>query len=170
MKAEILERRPLSGTYPECWYEAKDQYTYVLFEDDLYEKWLGVFGNGRIVEYHAVVNFPTTTSLMVVGGGKGYVVDGNTRELHYQTECDYLSSAHAIPAKDLIIACDFTGFYAFSSEKQLWQSGRIASDGIDIDVVSAEEIAGRLWLNGFWRGFKLQLENFSVEIGRVIET
>jgi len=169
MKAMLVQKRPISSTYPEQWYEAKDQCTFALFEDDKYEEWLGVFGNGGITKYSSVINFPNTSSVLVVAKGKGYVVDLQTRDLRYQTTIDYIVQAIQIPERDLIIACDFTKLYAFSSAKQLWQSDDVASDGIELDKASENDVRGKVWLYNHWQQFTLYVDSLTMELGKVIE-
>jgi hypothetical protein len=167
MKAVLLEKSPISGTYPEQWYKAKGECTFALFEGAEYEKWLGVFGNGGITQYSAAIDFPTTACVLVIARGKGYVVDIQSRQLRYETECDYIVNAVEVPTRDVIVAYDFTRLYAFSSEKQLWQSDNIASDGIELGEVSNAYVRGKVWRYDQWFPFTLKVDELSIELGKV---
>ena len=167
MKAVLLEAPPISGTYPEQWYRAKGECTFALFEDAESEEWLGVFGNGGITQYSAAISFPTTACVLVIARGKGYAVDIQTKQLRYEAQCDYLVNAVEVPARDLIVACDFTRLYAFSSEKQLWQSDNIASDGIELGEVSESYVRGKVWQYDQWLPFTLKVDELSIELGKV---
>lgn len=63
-EAILLENRPISGAYPEQWFDARGECTSILFEDDNYEKWLGVFGNAQITQYCAAFLFPGTSNVL----------------------------------------------------------------------------------------------------------
>ena len=168
-EAILLKNRPISGTYPEQWFDAQGQCTSILFEDDKYEKWLGIFGNSEFTQYSAVILFPVTSSVLIVAKGQGYVVDVNTKELRYKTNCDYIVNAIQVPSQDLIIACDFTDLYAFSSKKELWRSDRIASDGIELATAANRDVYGKAWNYDHWQDFTLHTDNMVVELRKVIE-
>lgn len=169
MNAKLLENRPLSGTFPEQWYEAMGECTFVLFEDLDYVEWLGVFGNGGITKYSAAIQFLNTTSVLVIAQGEGYVVDNQTKKLIYKTKCDYIVNAVQIPARDLVFACDFTNLYAFSSKEQIWQSDDIASDGIELGKVTGGFVHGKAWQYSQWYSFTVKVDDLSLELGKVIE-
>lgn len=137
-----------------------------MFEDSEYEKWLGVFGNGGITNYSVVINFPTTAFVLVIARGKGYVVNIKTKQLQYETMCDYIVHAVQVPTRNLIVACDFTRLYAFSSEKQLWQSNNLASDGVELGEISASNVRGKVWRYNHWLPFTLRIDDLNIELGK----
>lgn len=169
MNAKLLEKRPFSGTFPEQWYEAIGECTFVLFENLDYVEWLGIFGNGGITKYSAAIQFPNSTSVLVIAHGEGYVVDNQTKKLRYKTNCDYIVSAIQVPDRDLIFACDFTKLYAFSSEEQIWQSDKIASDSIELGKISGGYVHGKAWQYSQWKSFTVKIDDLRLELGKVIE-
>jgi hypothetical protein len=164
-----LEKHPISGTYSEQWYEAKGDCTFVLFENLEYEEWLGVFGNGGITKYSSAIPFPSTTSALVIAQGKGYVVDIQTKQLRYKTKCDYIVNAVQVPARNIIVACDFTKVHAFSNEKQIWQSDDIASDGVELGDMSDACLHGKAWRYSQWQPFTLRIDDLVLQFGKVTE-
>ena len=164
MKAKLLSKRPMSGKYKEHWFDAVNDCISVLFEDGEYQDWLGVFGCSDIVQNSVVVPFSVGTAIHVVAGGKGYVVDVNTRSLSYHTPCDWLVDAIAVPGRDLVIGCDYTRLYALSSSEQLWQSDRIALDGIQFLTSAQDHLVGQGW-QGIteWSPFTLHFDEWRIE-------
>lgn len=169
MKTTLLDIRPLPGDYPEKHFNARGQCTSVLFEDQNYQDWLGIFGNGGVTQYSAATLFSTTSAALIMAKGEGYAVDVNTKQLTYKTKCDYLVDALQIPDRDLIIAYNFTNIFAFTSKKQVWDSGRIASDGLKFEGIFASVVHGKVWAYTQWQNFTLNLNTFKLEFEEIVE-
>ena len=168
-EAILLESHPISGAYPERWFDARGECTFILFEDNNYEKWLGVFGNSQITRYSTVIPFSGTACVLVIARGQGYVVDVNMKELRYKSSCGYIVSAIQVPSRDMIVACDFTDLYTFSSEKELWRSEQIAMDGIEFVKATNSEVQGKAWIADHWQNFTLDVDTMSVVFRKVAE-
>src|SRR5688572_30743605 len=79
MVKAILLDKPQPDKYPEVHFDVSGIATWVHFEDDEYEDWLGVFGRGDLVSRSFAMVFYTGGCALVSALGKGYVVDVNTR-------------------------------------------------------------------------------------------
>ena len=159
MKAQLLKSPPISGTYDERWYDAVGNCRWVLFEDENYEDWVGVFGQGDWTRFSTALVFSASMSALVVSCGKGYVVDVNSGELYYHTECDSLVGAIGVPNRDLIIGCDFRYLYALTSKGQIW-SECIAFDGIQLEQATPDGLLGRAWQIEGWHRFSLKFDGW----------
>jgi len=168
MKATLLRSRPISGKYHERWYDARGNCASVLFEDNEYQEWVGVFGKGGLVGFSVSIPFSTGSAAVVVAGGQGYVVDVNSGELKYRTTCDCLVGASAIPNRDLVIACDHTNLYALTSTEQIWQSERVALDGIRFEHATREQISGSVCFPDGWHAFTLHYADWRFECEKQI--
>jgi hypothetical protein len=163
MKATLLRRRPISGKYYERWYDARGNCASVLFEDNEYQDWLGVFGKGDLVRFSTSILFSIGSAAFVVAGGQGYVVDVNSGELRYRTICDRLVGAIATPNRDLVIACDYTSLYALTSTEQIWRSERVAFDGIRLEHATPGHLSGSVCFPDGWHAFTLHYADWRFE-------
>jgi hypothetical protein len=162
VKATLLDQ-PQPNKFPEVHFDVSGLGTWVHFEDDEYEDWLGVFGRGDIVrERNFVVSFYTGGCALVSAWGRGYVVNVNTRTMVYRTSCDMLVGAVAIPGRDLVIACDWTNLYAYSCTAEVWGSKRIASDGIEFVDASSDTLTGRAYIWSEWQPFTLRFDSWQM--------
>ena len=158
MKAKLLSKRPVSGLYSEEWFDTIGDCDSVLFEDEDYQDWLGVFGRGRIVKFSTAILYTVGSTALVIAGGKGHVIDVNSRELKFRTTCDHLVGAIAVPERHLAIACDFTHLYALTSTEETWKSERAAMDGIRFGHVTPENLSGLAWDLDGWHTFTLRYD------------
>jgi hypothetical protein len=143
MKVKLLDHRPHSGEYTERWYDAVGDCINVLFEDDEYNDWLGVFGSGGVGSLRRALIFPTTSTALIIAGGHGYVVNGNTGVLSYRMDCDAWQDVVIVPGHDLIMGCDFTKLYGVTSNGLQWKSDRVALDGILLKEVTPDYLIGQ---------------------------
>ncbi len=160
MKVQLLQKCPISGAYHERWYEARGDCTFVLFEDENYQEWIGIFGNGSMVEFSLAIPFSTGNAALVIAGGQGYIVDINSGELKYRTECDYLLGAIAVPERDLVIVCDTSNLYALTGTSQIWQSNFDSYNGFKFEQATPEQLSGHVWYHGDTHSFELNYKNW----------
>lgn len=159
----VLQKPPVSGSIVEQYYDAHGACTFVRFEIDIDEKWVGVFGKGFLPTHSCAVPFSDgTCNIFVIAGGQGYIVDANTRLLLHKTESEILVSCIAVPSKDFVIVSDFTEIFAVSVEGILWNSGRVAMDGIDLQNSTKDELTGRVW-NRYWYDFTLRFRDWDFQ-------
>lgn len=172
MKAEIPREPLLSGDYPEHWYDAGSFCTRVLFEDEDYNEWVGVFGQSRdSTGLSKAIQFGQGSSAFILARGQGYIIDINSKALFHKTECDWLQDAIAIPNHNFIVACDWTDLYAYSNEGLLWQSNRIATDGIHFLEATQNYLTGQLWRPNLndedqWLRFRLYYDGWRIVVDK----
>ena len=169
MKAQLLEKPPISGTYPERWYDAVGECSWVLFEDENYEDWVGVFGQGDMVRFSAALLFDTTAVAFIVSHGRCYIVDINSGELRYRTKGEDLVDIIAVPGRDLIIATDaYTRLCAFTSVGKVWHSGSVAADGIRYKEATTDRVRGQVWQYDGWYSFTLHFKGWRFVQGQCV--
>jgi hypothetical protein len=161
VKATLLDS-PMPDKYPEVHFDVAGLGLWVHFEDDEYEDWTGVFGPGDIAGDDFAIAFSNGSCALISSKGKGYVVDVNTRQLTYRTDCRMLFDAIAIPDRELIIACDYTSLYAYSCSSEVWHSLRIASDEIEFINATPDALSGRAFIWGDWQTFRLDLDSWQM--------
>ncbi len=142
VQATILKAPPVSGSGDEVRFDATGDCTWVQFTDEeTQQHWYGVFGDGD-PRGAKTVTTNTNGQAFVIAGGQGYLIDIPTRKLLHKTAIDdYLESVIAVPGKDLFLAGDIK-LYAYSSTGLLWQSPRVAVDGITFTGATASQVKG----------------------------
>ncbi len=164
MHVEVLRNPPISGSVSEHYYDAYGACTFVRFESEVDEAWVGVFGNGSVTTHSNAIPYSNGSNVFVIAGGQGYIVDANTKLLIHKTKNDYFVSGIAVPSRDFVIVSDFTDLYAFSAQDILWRSDRVAADGIDLQNSSISELRGRVW-NLDWYDFTLHYDDWKFQQG-----
>src|SRR6476620_10313185 len=102
--AEIIRERPASAI-PEVAFDAYGNCLWVLFEDDEYRQWCGIFGAGDL-QYEGKLQKLSSIDFMVLVAGRLYRVDANCRKLIFASDERMLTDAVYDSKRDLIIACD----------------------------------------------------------------
>lgn len=158
MQARILNTPPLSGTIDEIQYDAIGNCTWVEFST-LSNVWVGIFGKGKIAENrNAVTLLNNEKNAFVIAGVQGYVINLEMRSLVYKTSDDYLQYVIAVPEKDLVLACDHTNLMLYNSERKIWESDRIALDGIKLTESFSTKVLGYIWQIDGWYSFILDVD------------
>ena len=175
MHAEILRTPPMSGTFTERRFDVSAHAnTWVRFEDDEGNEWVGVFGRSEHTAFDAVVPFAIDggRTVLVVAGGQGYVVDAQAGSLVRRTRWFVAEAAVAVPDHDFVLVADATEIWATDrvSDRRAWRrdhawydfddgapATRVALDGIVFDGVTAAELTGKVWEMDGWYAFRLRL-------------
>ena len=138
--ATILRERPRAA-FPEVTFDAYGNCLWVLFEDDEYRQWCGIFGAGDL-QYEGKVEVLRSDDFMVLVAGRLYRVNSNRRELVFASDERKFTDAIYHHNRDLVIACDWTNLYCFNSQGLQWQSKRISWDGISLDRLDGDCLYG----------------------------
>jgi hypothetical protein len=159
MKAEILDRPPISGDFEEHLYDAAGNCTWVKFVGEDTEK-VGVFGAGALIE-SSVTIFNSGKSALVLAKGQAYIIDTHNMQLKYRAwEDEVLTHALPIPETELVAASSFTSVYLFDPAGFVWESDRIASDEVKIIAATQTFVAGTCWQGGKESRFELAIDRF----------
>jgi hypothetical protein len=168
--AVLLAAPPISGSLPEEHFgRAGGARAWVRFSPTDGEDWAGDFrADGLTPRYGACV-FADGRTVLVIAGGRGYVLDARTHRL-LQTVRDDLWNAAAVPDHPFVVAHNETMLFAYGREGELWRSERIALDGIRIDEVTASGLQGRVYLphapsydDDQWKHFRLTFIGWKYE-------
>jgi hypothetical protein len=138
--AEIIRERPASAI-PEVAFDAYGNCLWVLFEDDEYRQWCGIFGAGDL-QYEGKLQKLSSIDFMVLVAGRLYRVDANCRKLIFASDERMLTDAVYDSKRDLIIACDWTNLLCYDSHGLKWQSNRVSLDGISLDRIDEDCVYG----------------------------
>ncbi|QDU73101.1 hypothetical protein Pan97_00680 [Bremerella volcania] len=138
--AEIIRERP-AWVIPEVAFDAYGNCLWVLFEDDEYRQWCGIFGAGNL-HYEGKLQNLTTDEFMVVVAGRLYRVAANDRSLRMASEERMLTDAVYDRHRDLIIACDWTHLLCYDANGLKWKSKRVSLDGIAFDRIDEDCVYG----------------------------
>lgn len=157
MKAKILSSIPISGSIREKHFNANGECSWVKFETDN-TPWVGVFGRGISPSVNAVSQFFESGRFFVLAGGQGYIVDAGLETCVHKTKDDYYQSLVSVPDRCLMIVCDYSHIEFYDSEKLVWQSDRVALDGIRLNSADRQNVYGHLWQIEGWYSFKLNLD------------
>lgn len=138
--ATIIRERPASYV-PELSFDARGNCLWVLFEDDEYRSWCGIFGAGDL-HYEGRVELLSGGDCAVLVSGRLYRVDVNQRVLRFRSDRSDLTDFIYVPARDLLVACDFIELFAYGRDGRLWRSGRVSLDGIALESADEDQVYG----------------------------
>ena len=172
MNAKFLKKRPESGEYIERAYSPRyydDRW--VLFEDDNYNEWVGIFGSGSF-GCEKILLFPNTNVVLVIAKGEDYIVNINTGKLIYSNaSCGNILNAFIVGVNDFILAWEYGNIYAFSSKKLLDKCGQfIDIDKIEFNYISNDIIKGEVHDCMDIFEIKIDLKNNKILKGNLIGT
>jgi hypothetical protein len=86
---------------------------------------------------------PVAGKLCVVVGGPGYIVDVEDPTKWEDLAIPYVTDVRELPDQKLIVFADWTGLTAYGKNGKVWQTKRIALDGLEITSISGDRIYGR---------------------------
>lgn len=151
---------PESGSIEERRYEAVGDCTWVRFEPDVGEPWAGVFGGGSGGN---VVPFSESSLVLVIsGGGRGYVVCGDTGELLHTILDGDMVEGITVPGRPFVVVTTslFKGIMAVSQEGVVWEEQMVADDEVRLGSANEHEVRGRLRNYDGWYRFVLKLSTW----------
>jgi len=189
MHIELLRTPPLSGDYLERHYDVSARAnTWVRFDDGEGAEWVGVFGNGDWVRSKAAVPFGDDggRTVLVVAGGRGYVVNALTGDLVRRSSRDDLNRTAAVPGRDFVLAASTTGIWAIGriDDRAAWSHGpdlsnaapstpvsetTLALDGVLFDEVRSDTACGKVWQPDGWYAFTLNLTELEFTRGPLLD-
>ena len=160
--AQIIRERP-TAPIPEVAFDAIGNCLWVLFEDDEFRTWCGIFGAGEL-HYEGKLQHLTNDDYFVLTRGRLYRLNANTRSLVFASEERMLTDAIYVPSHDLVIACGFTNLFGYYADGTKWRSDRVSFDGITLDRVDDDSVHGFVDdLNEVGTPFKLYLKGMRIE-------
>ena len=186
MEFEILAKPPISGTIVERHFDVSaGSNLWVRFAEPEGDDWVGVFGDG-LTRFDAVVPFgddPERT-VLVIAGGRGYIIDLSARTLVRRTTWDDADHAISVPHQAFVVVARCIrvlgvgradernairtemGWYDYPGKSG--PTGRIALDGIVFTAASPTQVEGRLWDGDGWYAFTLTLPQLTVTRGKLL--
>jgi hypothetical protein len=130
----------------------------VRFDPAGVEPWVGNFQRGTTT-YNTVIVHPDGRQVIVIAGGRGYIVAPETRR---ETRCPMPSTINlAIPMPEfnqVVLGTDLE-FGAIRADGTGWKSGRLSWDGITNVSISGTTLTGEAYspLDRSWYQFTLDL-------------
>jgi hypothetical protein len=181
VRTQILPHPPISGTYRERHYDAVGPCTWVLFDNEEGEEWVGVFGSEGLASSSSAVPFGDDVgrTVLVVARGQGYIVNAVTGALIRKTPWDYAYPALTVPDRDFVMVADVTEIWATYRDRDvpaipaepLFDAGapnRVALDGIVFDQATPDELTGKVWDMDGWYSFRLRFDSMRAERGPLL--
>jgi len=177
MNVELLRTIPTSGSVDERHFSVSaGANAWVKFSDDSGLEWVGVFGSGEASRFEAAIPFDDDggKTVLIVAGGRGYVVDAHSMQLIRRTTRDYIRAAISVPGRDFVIIADWTEMRSVGreSDRRVWRrepawysyggsedSHRLALDGIVFEAATRDEVHGRVWDGDGWYAFRLNVSD-----------
>lgn len=161
--AQIIRERPMA-TIPEVTFDAYGNCLWILFEDDDFREWCGIFGAGEL-HYEGKLERLNNDHFSVLVAGRLYRVNVNSRTIVFASKERMLTDAVYVPQRDLMIACDFTNLFGYYADGAKWRSDRIAFGGISLDRVDENAVHGSFdaEMSGFNTPFMLYFDDMHIE-------
>lgn len=141
---EAFPTPPVSGSYEEYDFGDSAGRYWIKFTNSQYVEWCGKFGLGLKPGRRKILWFPNTREFFVLADGQGYVVDADKREVIARTRNNAIEDAVFIPNRRLVAVTDGLTIGLFDQTGDIWESKRIAYDGITFEQVKADRITGHL--------------------------
>ncbi len=176
MKVSLLDKIPSSGSIIERHYDKSEKTnTWVLFDDENGNRWVGVFGNSELAHYSDAVIFDNDDGLaLIVATGQGYIINTHSGELIRKTPWDYSYSAWKIPEHNYILVADTRDIWACYKDKDVLVKirtrfgpyalfGTVALDGILFREITSNKLIGYAWQAPYWNEFKIHLDDLILE-------
>lgn len=160
--AEIIRERPTSAI-PEVAFHATGNCLWVLFEDDAYCQWCGIFGAGDL-HYEGKLQNLQSGDFLVLAAGRLYRIGVNERKLVFASDERMLTDVIYDRHRDVIIACDWTNLLCYDSRGLKWRSKRVSLDGVALERIDEDCVYGTVNdLSDAGAPFKLWLDALEVE-------
>lgn len=119
--------------------------------------WIGNFQRGGTNQDY-IVEHPNSDYCFVIAGGNGYVVDMNNRKL-IEKFGEILKGFIVTEKKSEVIHNNSTDLIAYGAQGQLWQTKRLAWDGIRNMKLQDQYIYGEaLDVDDHWVPFRVNLK------------
>ena len=111
------------------------------------EPWVGRFGRGRMQARlgSILTNGPHQDWVTVAVGGTAYLVDTTDPSRWQRLPVDPVMDVRASVDLGIVVVADFVALSAFGLNGLLWETERLAYDGLRIDSVDATGIRGVGW-------------------------
>ncbi len=133
-----------------------------------HESWTGIFAYGEL-SYNAkngLYAFPNPNKFSVVSRGNGYIVNSNNPTKWEKVKLQVIKDVFYSKDLNLIIYANPWEICAYESEKMLWQTGRIALEGLKILKIDKRTLFGKIDMLGEEEiDFVVNLENGKCEGG-----
>ena len=166
MKLEFLKSAPESGQYEEHCFDDSGATSWVLFETNQFEKWVGAFGLGEegISKIVCIDEYA-----LVIANGAGYIVNQNSKTAEQLEDSDYggIKSAIATHNPDLIICSTLIGYKVIKGTKIILDERPGWIDGLEFLKQENKILKGQMFKIGphnYWNEVSLNLETFELEI------
>ncbi len=106
--------------------------------------WVGNFqcGDGSL---SGIYPMPSGHHLAVIARGQGYILDIDRRVLDGLIAVDPVVEVQLSRELNLLLCISHTDMVAYSPAGIVWETGRIASDGIRLIASAPEGIMGEAW-------------------------
>jgi len=167
MDLTVLSSPVISGSMPEVRFNAVGNCTWVRFDDEV-DSWAGVFGRADLSVSQAAF-FNNQRHAFVVAGGRGYLVDVQSRQLLYRTEEDTHTGVLGLGSENLcVVAVHFIYLHVYSSNGCVWRSDRVALDGIILDSWDGSSVHGKAWQMDGWYAFTLSPQPWQLVLGELV--
>jgi hypothetical protein len=163
----VLPGLPAYGPWPEQFSASgagthREGYVVEFFPDSP-ESWVGNFQPGGS-SYSEIVPYPGGSSVAVIAGGQGYLIQPVTRSLR-RTFGGYICST--LQLDDLLITDSRVCLEGWDRDGQRWHTRRISWDGIRDLRVDGGKVKGEAWspLDDTWKPFTVDLKTGVAEGG-----
>lgn len=131
--------------------------------------WTGSFKPGYDADsaISKILTWPHPDRLCVISSGTGLSLAAGNPEDYVEIDCFPITHAHPVVPRSLVIFSDFTNLVAYDANSIVWITERLSWDGIEIESVSADSIAGYGWHGAEQRKapFRVDLRDGSHEGG-----
>ena len=183
MKVELLRIPPISGSIEEHAVSASARAnTWIRFDDEQGDEWVGVFGGGGLGVGTSVAPFGDDggRTVLVLSNGAGYIVDVPRRALVREPDWWFATTAMALPGRAFVaVANDTEAWFAHRDhDRRIWRGERawyrpdgdppfhrLALDGIQFDEVEGETLRGKVWEGDGWYGLSVDLNTSGATLG-----
>jgi len=136
----------------------------VEFQPSRGDRWVGNFAKG-LTSFSKVLPHPNGTSVLVISGGQGYVIDPDSRAL-IKTIGGWFDAALEVLHRQLIILQGSVDVMALGSAGRVWETRRLSWDGMRSVRVSGDKLFGEAReLDDSWTPFEVDLNSGKVTGG-----
>lgn len=115
-----------------------------------HESWTGIFAFGKLL-YHAkngLYTFPDPNKFSVVSRGRGYIVNAKKPTQWEEVKLQAIKEVCFADDLDLILYANPWEICAYNSDEIVWQTGRIAMEGLKIIKIDKKTLFGKIDMLG----------------------